>query len=126
MEEALEELRIKLTSPPLVPYPDFEKPFVLETDAYFASFGAVIAQKKEDGKIHPIRYTSHNINSAERMYTAFAGEALAVIFSLMKFRVYLVSSMPFTLITDHQAHCYAFRKREIHGRLACWLEFVAE
>ncbi|CDF33201.1 unnamed protein product [Chondrus crispus] len=126
MQEAFDELRIKLTSPPVLAYPDFEKAFVVETDASSVSVGAVLAQKKEDGKIHPIQYASRTMNTSERKYSACEREALAVIFALKKFRVYVLSSTPFKLITDHQALSYAFRKKDIHGRLARWLDFLAE
>ena len=54
MQQAFDELRIKLTSPPVLAYPDLEKPFVVETDVSSVSVGAVLAQKKQDGKIRPI------------------------------------------------------------------------
>ena len=53
MQEDFDELHIKLTSLPVLAYLDFEKPFVVETDASSVSVGAVLAQKKEDWKEHP-------------------------------------------------------------------------
>ena len=126
MQEAFDELRIKLTSPPVLAYSDLEKPFVVETDASSVSVGAVLVQKKEDRKIHPLQYASRTMNTSERNYSACAREALAVIFALKKFRVYLLSSVPFKLVTGHQALSHAFRKKDIHGRLARWLYFLAE
>ena len=46
MQQAFDEIRIKLTSPPVLAYPEFEKPFVVETDASSVYFEAVLAQKK--------------------------------------------------------------------------------
>ena len=66
------------------------------------------------------------MNTSERDYSACEHEALAVIFALKTFRVYLLSSTPLKLITDHQALSYAFRKKDIHGRLARRLDFLAE
>lgn len=31
-----------------------------------------------------------------------------------------------TVITDHQDLCYTYQKRGVHGRLARWLNFLAE
>ena len=56
LQEAFGELRFKLTSPPVLAYPDFEEPFAVETDSSSVSVGAVLAHKKENGKIHPIQY----------------------------------------------------------------------
>ena len=88
MQEAFDELRIKLTSPTILAYSDFDKPFVVETDASLVSVGAVLAQKKDDGKIHLIQYASRTMNPSERKYSACEREALAVIFALKKFRVH--------------------------------------
>lgn len=126
MREAFVELKEKLTSPPLLALPDFDEPFVVETGASSIAVGAVLPQKKEDGKIHPIQYASRTMTSTEKNYSACEREALAVIFALKKFRVYLLSTQKFTLITDHQALQYAFKKKYIHGRLARWLDFLAE
>ena len=54
MRSAFEGLRQKLTTPPLLPLLDIDVPFVVETDASSVAVGAVLAQKKKDGKIHPI------------------------------------------------------------------------
>lgn len=37
-----------------------------------------------------------------------------------------MSSVPFKVITDHMALRSAFQKRDIHGRLALWLGFLAK
>ena len=126
MMSAFEVLKQRLTSPPVLAFPEFEAPFIVETDASSVAVGAVLAQKKEDGKVHPIQYASRTMTAAERNYSAYEREALAVIFALKKFRVYLLFSISFSLITDHQALRYAFQKKDIHGRLARWLDFLAE
>ena len=115
-QKAFEGLKLKLTTPPVL----------VETDASSVAVGAVLAQKKEDKKTHPIQYASRTLSQAEREYSACEREAIAVIFALKKFRVYLLSSDSFTLVMDHQALQYAFKKKDIHGRLARWLDFLAE
>lgn len=124
-QNAFSTLKNALTSAPLLAFPDFEAPFIVETDASATAVGAILAQK-QDGLVHPIQYASRTLNDAERNYSACEREALAVIFALRKFRIYLLSSQPFELITDHQALRYAFMKKDVHGRLARWLDFLAE
>ena len=53
MQQAFDELRIKLTSPPVLADPDFEKPFMVKTDASSVSVGAVLAQRKKMGRYIP-------------------------------------------------------------------------
>lgn len=107
-----------LTSPPVLAFPDFEKSFVVETDASSVALGAVLSQRKDDEKFHSVQYGSRTMNDPEKKYSACEREALAVILALNKFRVYLLSTQKFMLVTDHQALQYALQKKDIHGRLA--------
>ena len=66
------------------------------------------------------------MTAAEKNYSTCEREALAVMFALKKFRVHLLSAEPFTLVTDHQALQYAFKRKNVHGRLARWLDTLAE
>ena len=52
---AFNELRNRLCSPPILAYPDFEKPFHLYTDASKSSISYVLGQKI-DGKGHVVAY----------------------------------------------------------------------
>ena len=45
-------------SVPVMGYPDFIKPFVLDTDASLQGLGAILSQKDENGKIKVIAYGS--------------------------------------------------------------------
>ena len=125
-KKTFESLKLKLTTPPVLAFPNLDELFLVETDASSVAVGAVLAQKKEDKKTHPIQYASGTLCQADREYSAWERETLAVIFALKKFGVYLLSSDPFTLVTDHPSLQYAFKKKDIHGRLARWLDFLAE
>ena len=127
-EEACEAfLRLKeaLTTAPVLAFPDFDLPFIVDTDASSRAVGAVLAQKQE-GRIHPIQYASLSLNSAEKNYSACEREAVAVFFALRKFRIFLLSGQRFDLLTDHQALRYALEKKDVHGLIARWLDFLAE
>ena len=78
MNNAFMILKGKLTSPPVLTLPDFEKSFILETDASSVSLGAVLSQKTEDGKSHPIQYASRTMPDAEKKYSTCEIEALSV------------------------------------------------
>ena len=87
MRSSFEEFKQKLKTTPLLALPDFDFLFVVETDASSVAVGAVLVQKKKDGKIYPVRYASRTTTKMEREYSACEREELAVIFALKKFRV---------------------------------------
>ena len=52
--EAVRSLKDMIQSAPVLVFPDFDKPFLLEMDASKEGLGAVLSQKQDDGCYHPI------------------------------------------------------------------------
>ncbi|GBG64011.1 hypothetical protein CBR_g40256 [Chara braunii] len=65
------------------------QPFILETDGGPLAVGGVLIQRDEGGKERPIRFESRTLNSAERRYSQFKKEVLAILHCLKTFQVYL-------------------------------------
>lgn len=107
-------------------YSNFHHPFLMETDASTKAIGSVLFQKREDGRSHPIQFSSRTMNDTEKRYSACKREALSVFFALRTFWVYLLSSQTFKFLTDHQALAYTFKNNDVHVRLARWTDFLAE
>ena len=63
--EALQILRHKLTSAPVLGFPDFELPFILEVDSSLEGIGAVLSQKQEGRKV-VLAYASRSLKEAEQ------------------------------------------------------------
>ena len=51
---AFEKLKELMVSPPVLAYPNFKKPFYIETDSSKHGLGAVLLQKDDNGKVHPM------------------------------------------------------------------------
>ena len=60
--EAFNILKEKCVNAPVLAFPDFKKPFLLETDASGKGLGAVLSQKQDDGRYHPVAYASRTMN----------------------------------------------------------------
>ena len=95
-------LKRKLASAPVLAYPDFEKKFLVETDASIQSLGVTVSQVQADGKPHPIAYASRLLSPGERNYGITELETLAVVWAISHFRAYLYGSRTI-VYTDHSA-----------------------
>eukprot|EP00731_Ephydatia_muelleri_P006855 Em0003g1103a len=123
-QNAFEELKSRLVSPPILAYPDFKQPFLLHTDASDAAIGAVLSQV-QGGTERVIAYWSRKLQKAERNYSTTEREALAVVASLKEFYPY-VYGFPCKLITDHNPLTSLNRIKDVGGRLTRWLLFLQQ
>jgi len=78
------------------------KNFILGTDASGSGLGAVLAQEQEAGIVKPICYVSRMLQSHKRNYGVSELEALAVVWAVKHFRVYLYGHKC-KIFTDHEA-----------------------
>ena len=109
-----------LVKAPILSYPDFERPFVVYTDASGTGIGAVLAQMQSDEKEHVIAYASRSMNKAEQNYPITDQECLAVIWAVKHFQHYL-GLKPFTIVTDHSALKWLQTSKLPKGRRARWV-----
>ena len=76
-KKPFEKLKLCLITPPILAYLNFEKPFILYTDASTFALGAILSQKGIDSKEYIIAYASRTLNKYERNYTITELECLA-------------------------------------------------
>ena len=120
-----EELRGRLVSAPVLAFPDYSKPFILDTDASEAGIGAVLSQLRDDWSEAVIAYASRVLTRPERRYCVTRKELLAVVTFIQHFRSYLLGC-EFQLRTDHGSLTWLANFKEPEGQLARWLERLQE
>jgi len=124
-EAAFLKVTILFTSgkTPILRHYDPNRPALLETDASDFAIAGILSQKFEDGKIHPVRFTSRKLTPAELNYDVYDKEMLAVVFSLKKNRHYLQGAEHKTTIySDHQNLTYFQSTPLLNRRQARWSE----
>ena len=88
--EAFETLKQMCVQAAILSFPDFKKPFLLQTDASGKGLGTVLSQKQSDGQYHPIAFASHVLIDTEQRYHSNKKEFLALKWAVSEqFREYL-------------------------------------
>ncbi|KHJ42882.1 hypothetical protein D918_06964 [Trichuris suis] len=119
-----------LGSEPILRLPDFNRLFILVTDASSIAIGAVLSQLDDKGREHPVAFASRTLTRAEQRYCVTRREMLAVIIFLERFRHYL--QRKFVLPTDYGSLRWLQSFKNPDGQWARWqqklqqYEFVME
>ncbi|CAB4427343.1 unnamed protein product [Rhizophagus irregularis] len=101
-QKALKEIKEKLINYPILQHPNFEKEFILITDASGEGLGAILEQLDENNREIVISYASRSLINAEKNYPITELECLAVFWGIKYFHKYLFGRK-FKVITDHAA-----------------------
>ena len=118
-DHAFRQLKELLCNAPLLSTPDFDRSFVLQTDASERGVGAVLSQCDDEGMEHPVAYFSKKLLPREERYSTVEKECLAIRLGIQAFKVYLLGRQ-FEIQTDHRALVWLDRLKEHNARLTRW------
>ena len=118
-ERAFQSLKEALGSASVLRSPDFNRRFILQTDASHCRVGAVLIQYDDDGTEHPVAFYSRKLLPREERYSTVEKECLAIKLATQAFRVYLLDR-PFIIQNDHRALEWLHRLKDNNARLTCW------
>ncbi|GKC89011.1 ty3-gypsy retrotransposon protein [Tanacetum coccineum] len=94
---AFEDLKLQLSTTPVLSLPDFEKTFIVETDAADEGIGAVLLQ---EGR--PICYFSRRLGPRMRVAATYQKELFAIVEAVYKWWHYPLGRR-FIIRTDHRS-----------------------
>ena len=128
--EAFDCLKAACLQAPILSFPDFSKPFLLETDASGKGLGAVLSQKQSDGRYHPIAYASRIMNETEQRYHSNKQEFLALKWAVTEqFHEYLSpygkNRNEFVVRTDNNPLTYIFSTANLDAAGQRWVAHLA-
>lgn len=119
MIDAVKQLSKALTEAPILALPNYDREFVLFTDASNIAMGAALCQEDENGTMRPVTLWSRKLSDTEQRYSTTEREALAIVYFLEKFRHYLLGRQ-FLLVTDHKPLLYIVQGGALNSKLARW------
>ncbi|GFV28747.1 retrovirus-related Pol polyprotein from transposon 297 [Trichonephila clavipes] len=118
-ENAFRELKRKLIDRPVLYAPNFEREFIVQTDASNAGMGAVLTQLTEQGEEHPILYLSKKFSEVEKRYCTTEKECASIVFAIKRLHYYLDRNS-FLVMTDHNPLVWLNRNVSSNPRLMRW------
>ena len=123
-QQAFDKLKEMCSSTPVLGFADYNKPFILHTDASGDGLGAVLSQDQE-GKKRVIAYASRNLAKAERNYAVHKLEFLALKWAVTeKFHDYLYGN-EFSVVTDNNPLTYILKSAKLDATGHRWVAQLA-
>ena len=121
--KVLEILIDRITSTPILAYPQYNEPFILHTDESQDGLGAVLYQS-QSGILGVIVYASRALTPAEKNYHLHSGklEFLALKWAVTEhFRDYLYYSPKFMVFTDNNPLTYVLTTAKLNATGLGWV-----
>ena len=123
-ETAFKELKERLTTAPILAYPDYTIPFEVITDACGSGLGAILCQN-QNGKQRIISFASRSLNKSEKNYPTHKLEFLALKWAVTdKFTDYLLGHK-FTVITDNNPLTYVLSSAKLDAAGHRWVQALS-
>jgi len=123
---AFEELKQRFTSAPILAHFDAQKPVIIETDASDFAIGAVLSQRDDEVRLHPVAFHSRKFQPAEINYEVHDKELLAVVDAFKHWRRYCEGAAhQVQVLSDHQNLEYFMTTKVLNRRQARWAQELA-
>lgn len=123
-QRAFDNVKLLLTTAPVLAAPKFGQPFKIQVDASHVGAGAVLLQSDQDGVDHPVCFFSRKFNVHQRNYSVIEKEALAMIWALQHFDVYVGGGAEVLVYSDHNPLTFLHSLQSPSQRLMRWVLFL--
>ena len=117
--EKFAALKQALITAPVLAFPDYEKQFIIQSDASGYAIGSVLLQEQANNspvKYRPIAFAGRKLTDTERRYSATERELLAITYAYEEF-ISHVYDREIKIYTDHEPLVTMNRLKKPGGRL---------
>ena len=115
---------------PFLKFPDFNKRFVIATDASQTGIGGVLYQPEDDNNTittdNIVAIVSKQLNETQRRYPVYKKELWAVIYCLRKFHTFIHGRRGVTVLTDHKPLIHILKQQSLCTALQQWLDVLLD
>lgn len=125
-EKAFIEYKEALGNATMLVHPRKNAILSLETDASNFAIGSVLHQS-HDNDTKPLGFFSRKLTSAQKKYSTYDRELLAIYESIKYFR-HMLEGQHFAIYTDHKPLVFAFQQNldKASPRQVCQLDFISQ
>ena len=125
-KEAFQELKKRFTTAPILTHFDATKPVIIESDASDFALGAILSQRDEENRLHPVAFHSRKFTPAEINYEIHDKELLAIVDAFKHWRRYCEgATSQVEVFSDHQNLEYFTTTKILNRRQARWAQELA-
>ena len=119
-ENSFLALKAAMATSPVLRLPDFERQFVVTTDASDVAIGAILEQDFGSG-LQPIAFSSRKLNATEIRYSAYERELLGIVWAIGQWKHYFQGPHPIVIQTDHAPLRHLPNQTSVNSRVWRWL-----
>ena len=125
VQKAVNILKRKVQSAPILVFSDFNKPFLLEMDVSKEGLGVVLSQKQSDGHYHPVAFRSHSLTLLEENYHSSKLEFLVLKWSITEHFEEYLAYLPFVVWMDNNPLTYMLMTPNLDATGHQWVSVLA-
>jgi hypothetical protein len=123
---AFDKLKLRFTTVPILVHFDLQWPVIIETDTSDFALGAVLSQRNDENRLHPVAFHSRKFQPAEINYEIHDKELLAIVDAFKHWRRYCKGTIhQVQVFSDHQNLEYFTTTKVLNRRQARWAQELA-
>ena len=123
--KAFETLKCVCMTAPILPFANYTKPFMLETDVSKDGLGVVLSQKQTDGRYHPMAFDSRALTPHKKNYHLTKLEFLALKWVVTEHFKEYMPYPPFLVKTDNNPLTYIMMTPNLNATGHQWVGALA-
>ena len=130
MEQQWMVIKRAFAAVPFLKFPDFNKRFVIATDASQTGVGGVLYQPNDENNTitadNIVAIVSKQLNQSQQRYPVYKKELWAVVYCLRKFHTFIHGRRDVIVITDHKPLIHILKQQNLCIALQQWLDVLLD